>query len=152
MPLISEAQHPSIRAALDLTLGAKALPSEKIELPIFQGAAETAVLARYPTAQAMVDASTAPGTDGAHVQAAVILLTAAYIAPALPSLISEEFAEYRYQRQKYDPESLAASLLARAEAELDAISISTQEPSDDYPVFFTTAPGARGQLSSGLIV
>lgn len=129
MPILTSADYPAIRAALDLSLDAEGLPDAAISLPLFQGMAEAEVLRRDP------DAASRTGDELQHVRNAAVLLTAGRIAPRLPQVLRERFAggDYEYQMQPRDWEALATSLRADAEAELSAYLAAAQAPEAAMP-------------------
>ena len=137
MALLSAADYPAIRAAIDVSLTARVLPDSVIGLPIYVDAAEAEVLARDPLA------ATRTGGELQHIQNAAVLLTAALLAPALPGYTAEDFSEYSYQR-KTDWATRAAELRKRAEAELAAVLEPENPTTASKPTMFTTAPGTRG--------
>jgi len=137
MALLSAADYPAIRAAIDVSLTARVLPDSVIGLPIYVDAAEAEVLARDPLAESRTGAALQ------HVTNAAVLLTAALLAPALPGYTAEDFSEYSYQR-KTDWATRAAELRKRAEAELAAVLEPENPTTASKPTMFTTAPGTRG--------
>lgn len=138
MSLLHISDFPAIRAALDVSLKALALPDAVIALPIYQGAAEAEVLARDPLAESRTGAALQ------HVVNAAICLAAAYIAPAMPALTAEQIGQYRYQRE-VDWPARAAELRARADAELAAVLTPSTALRPAPPSMFAVASGRRGQ-------
>lgn len=137
MALLSAADYPAIRAAIDVSLTARVLPDSVIGLPIYVDAAEAEILTRDPLAESRTGAALQ------HVTNAAVLLTAALLAPALPGYTAEDFSEYSYQR-KTDWATRAAELRKRAEAELAAVLEPENPTTASKPTMFTTAPGTRG--------
>jgi hypothetical protein len=136
MPLLTSANIPSIRWRLDASLDEATLPDAVVvdQVP----AAERLVLARDPLA------ATRTGDDLARVQEAAILFCAALLAPSVPRLTREETDGYRYQADVATWEELAATLRARAEAEIAAV-LGPAKVSSRRPTFFARAPGYRGR-------
>lgn len=134
--LLTAAEYPSIRAVLDVSLDAIALPDSVIELPIYGGSAELEIMRRDPLAD------TRTGVDKRRVMNAIIYLTAAYLAPAIPQIASESLGDYSYSRSNVDWMKLAAELRSRAESELSAVISSTD--TTPIPSFFGVAQGRRG--------
>lgn len=137
MSLLTSADYDSVRAALDALLDCETLPDDVIALDLYAGAAERAVLARDPLAE------TRTGSALARVRAAAVLYAASYLAPVVPQLTSERFADYSYSRNGQDWAKLAASLRARADAELDTV-LETRRSAGALGVF-TVARGRRGR-------
>lgn len=114
MTLLTAAEYPSIRRAIDPSLDTTLLPDAVIADPIYLGEAERVILARAP------ESATADDPELTAFVRACIYLTAALIAPALPYMTSEttDVASYRYAR---DPKAAAengARLLALYEGAL----------------------------------
>lgn len=138
MPILTAPDFPAVRAAIDLSLDATVVPDATIALPIFQGLAETQVLARDPLAAGRVD------PDLTHIKNAAIYLTAALLVASLPQIIQEDFAkDYRYVKQPVDREALAALLRARADDEIDAV-LDPNGLSSERPSMFALGHGTRG--------
>lgn len=137
MALLTTADYPAIRAALDVSLTARDLPDSVIGLAIYVGAAEAEVLVRDPVAASRI------GAEKQHLVNAAVFLTAAYLAPALPALTKERFAEYSYE-QEVDWLARAADLRRRFEAELAAVLAPNDAATYSRPTMFTTAAGTRG--------
>lgn len=137
MALLTTADYPAIRAALDVSLTARDLPDSVIGLAIYVGAAEAEVLVRDPLAASRT------GAEQQHLVNAAVFLTAALLAPALPDLTSEHFAEYSYNRN-VDWLARAADLRRRFEAELAAVLAPDDAATYNRPTMFTAASGTRG--------
>lgn len=138
MSLLSASDYPAIRAALDVSLKATALPDAVIALPIYQGAAESEVLARDP------EAENRSGAALQRVVNAAIFLTAAYLASALPTITAETVGRYSYQRDT-DWGARAAELRQRADAELAAVLTPDAAARPLPPGMFAVASGRRGR-------
>lgn len=137
MALLSAADYPAIRAAIDVSLTARVLPDTIIGLPIYVDAAEAEILLRDPLAESRTGAALQ------HVTNAAVLLAAALLAAAMPAYTAETFSDYSYQR-KTDWATRAAELRKRAEAELAAVLEPENPTTASKPTMFTTAPGTRG--------
>lgn len=140
MTLITSADYDSIRKAIDLDLTATDLPNEVIGLDVFHGAAEREVIARHPTA------ADETGDDLKRVQAAVIYLVAARLAPTVvrKTSISVQTRDASYSRPAFDGQKRAAELRGLAEVELqEVIQPSAVAPS--RPTMFALASGTRGK-------
>ena len=140
MPLLSSADYPAIRAALDVDLNAQTLPDATIAQDIFLGAAEAELLRRVPTAAAMT------GSDLARVKRALVWLTAAYLAHSVVRVtsLSVQTRDLSYSRQTFDPDEKARELRSRAEAEIGMLTEPTRV-APGRPTTFTLAMGRRGR-------
>lgn len=138
MPLLINPEHyPDIRSAIDVSLTADDLPAVVIGGLLYGVAADAEIKRRDPQWQ------TRTGTDQLNLLAAAVLLTAAYIAPALPQLNSERWPEgYSYERQT-DYDGRAAELRSRALGLIDQI-VNPDNPQAAMPPFFAKACGRRG--------
>jgi len=136
--LLTTAEYPAIRAAIDVSLDAGMLPDPIIDLDIYAGAAVRDVLA--------IDSSAESRTGGelAHAQNAAVYFAAARIIGALPQITRETRDTHSYQRAEVKAAERAAELRSLASAELDAY-LATDATTDDIPTLFTTAPGYRGR-------
>lgn len=141
MALLTSNDYAAVRAALGMGVTATLLPDTTIAMPQFQSAAEAEII--------RLDASAASrtGTAGQRVRAAAILLTAAYLAPAVPLYQSETLDGGRYSYEARDWAALASHLRGRALAELAAATGNTPETpggfqsgSVTYGSFMETAP------------
>lgn len=139
MPFISTAQYPAIRAALDVTLTAAKLPDQIIAGAIYHPAAEAEVTRRLGDL-----AEAADGSDGAA--RAVILFTAARLAPALPNLLRRTLGDVTLQYGKTDIAQQVAALRDEALVEIAALRGELGAPvTSVVPPLFTVAPGGRAQ-------
>jgi hypothetical protein len=138
--LVTTAQYPAVRAAIDVTLTTDEVPDGVIGLTIFAGKAERDAIARATNGVAIV-ASTS-GDDFDRLRDVAILLCAALLVPALPQLTSESVgqADYSYRVQGVDPLKRAAQLRAEATALL-----ATLNGTYGIPTQFTLATGGRAQ-------
>ena len=139
MAILSSADYPAIRAALDVSLTAQQLPDATIAQDIFEGAAEADVIKRVPTAESLT------GNDLARVKRAAVWLTAAYLAPSVVRLtsLSVQTRDLSYSRQTFDPDEKAAELRARAEREFGML-LAPAAVTPSRPTMFTTVGGRRG--------
>ncbi len=102
MPLLTDADYPAIRAAIDIELAVEDVPDDVIALPIYAGSGEAAVLALVPGAADLT------GDDAERVKLAAILFTAALLVERLPRYVEERTEHYSYRK--------ATDLRARAKA------------------------------------
>lgn len=133
MGLLTSADYPAIRAALDAHLDTTLLPDATIELSPFLGAAELEVADRDP------NAATRTGDDLARVKLAVIYLAAANLAPSVPRLISSSAGDSSFTLTTINWDELARTLKGKADAQLRAVLTPT--PS----AHFGRAEGRRGR-------
>lgn len=133
--LLTAAEYSSIRAALDVGLDDEALPDSIIELPIYSGAAELEILRRIP------DLYTRNGIERRKCVNAMILLTAAYLAPAVPQITSETLGDVSRNYQAIDWLKFAAELRGRADSMMVELTIGK---STAIPSLFSLASGRRG--------
>lgn len=137
-PLLSSQDWPAVRAALDVTLDANALPDATIELDIYSGRAMREVSARVDGAAALT------GSDELKVVAAAVFLTAANLAPALPALTRGKAQYLEWQRKEMDWHKRAADLRAMAESEISDL-LEPATAVSFRPTMFARAKGRRGQ-------
>lgn len=139
MAILTSADFPAIRAALDVDLNAQTLPDTTIAQDIFLGAAEAELLRRVPTAAAMT------GNDLARVKRALVWLTAAYLAHSVvrTTSMSINTRDLSYSRQTFNPDEKAAELRARVEREYGML-LAPMAATPARPTMFTTVGGRRG--------
>lgn len=139
MAILTTAEYPAIRAALDVSLNANDLPDSVIGQSVFLDAAEAELLARVP------DAATKTGSDLARVKRALIWLTAAYLAGSVVRVTSMtvQTRDLSYSKAIFNPEQKAAELRTRAEVEIAAL-LTPEENTPGRFTIFAAAPGGRG--------
>jgi hypothetical protein len=127
MAFLTVAEFPAVRAAIDISLDASALPDEVVGLPTYAGEAERWVLAADPASVLY-----APGTDQYDAaKAAAIFACAAMLAQAVPILTGETWGQaYRYTRKDVDLATLEAALWDRARTALARASGAAQVVSE----------------------
>jgi hypothetical protein len=128
-----------VRSAIDLRIDAAMLPNEVIEQPIFVDEAIEEVLVADPAAATYLD----PSVQLDRVRRACVYLTGARLCPVLPSLLSLQLGDTRFQWGAWDGEKRAAELRGLAAA---ALALNT-ETDGLVPLLqqFTTAAGYRGR-------
>lgn len=139
MALLQANSFAEIRAAIDLSLDAAALPDDIIALDLFAGGAEAEIVARDPLA------TTYTVDDAAYTRVlrALHYLTAARLCPALPAITSEKLGADSYNRTAFDAGKRAAELRGLANQELAAY---LEADGLTVPLFaFGTVPGYRGR-------
>lgn len=142
-PLIGPAEYPQIRAAIDVSLDATALPDAVLALPIFVPAAIAEVLARDPLAEARTDP-----TEVLHVQSAAIYFAAARLAArGATGPTRERYDDYEYTLPTLDVAALIADLRALGEAEValvpEVAAALGARGASGASVDFTLAPAGR---------
>ena len=139
MAILTTADYPAIRAALDVDLNATTLPDATIGQSIFVGAAEAELLRRVP------DAADLTGDDLARVKRALVWLTAAYLAHSVVRVTSltVQTRDLSYSRPTFNPDEKATELRSRAEVEIGMLVAPTQV-APGRPTMFTLAAGRRG--------
>jgi hypothetical protein len=137
MAILTSADYPAIRSAIDVSLTARQISDAIIEYPIFLDAAEAKVISRDPLALSRT------GTDAMHIKNATIYYTAFFLIPSVPDIVRQSVGDYDYMRDPRDLEARGAQLLARAEAELAMVltPTTTQLPRTKH---FQTVAGRRG--------
>jgi hypothetical protein len=139
MGIIDTDSFPEIRAALDVTLEEERLPDAVIAMGAYLGEAEREVQARVP------DWATRTGVEAEALRVAVVLLTAAKIAPAMPVITREDRLAFSYTRQAVDWAAHAARLLQRADTALAPLEPSAASTGDvPLGVLFSLAHTRRG--------
>lgn len=123
-----------VRAVLDTSLTAVALPNATITLDVYLGAAEREVKARD------TDWASRTGDEATALKSAVAYLTAARIAPALPQIVDAKDGQLSRRLQERDMLALAAALRGHADAELQTLVVD-----DVRPTMFSRASGSRGR-------
>lgn len=136
MSLLTSADYPAIRAALDVHLDSTLLPDSIIALNIYQGAAEMEVKRRDPLAE------TRTGDDATRVRLAAIYLCAAALAPAIPRILSQSLEGHFFSIQAATWQDLAARLTALAHDHLQTVTGGAPTLA---PFHFARAAGGRGK-------
>jgi hypothetical protein len=138
MAILTSADYPAVRAAIEATLSVEQAPDAVIAMPIYVGAAEDEIARRAP------DAITNPDpTVQATLKRAAIRLTAALLCPAIPSLTSERYGDQSYGRKATDYLALAQSLRGQVDSDLALLDPVATAPT--RPTMFTVATGRRGR-------
>lgn len=138
MSILTSADYPEIRSAIDATLDATMLPDAQIAFDSNVGEAEREVLTRDPLALTRI------GNDGARVRLAAIYLTAARLVVTLPVVTAEQLADERVTRQAWDPVARAAALRGMA-SDLFGAYLEPSSPAALVPFAFATMCGRRGR-------
>lgn len=138
MTLINYTHFDLVRAALGLEVDETVVSDDMIALPIYQGAAESEILRRDPSAATRTSAA------GQHIINAAIYLTAALIAPAMTQLKRESFGDYSYAVTA-DWTKRAAELRSLCERELAAVLDANNTATYTRPTMFAAASALRGR-------
>lgn len=120
-PFLTADDLDSVRRAIDVDLDAEILSNEIIQDRVYLGRAAQKILALDPLAE------TRTGVQEDAIILATIFQTAAYLVPALPQLITEQFVDYRV---RFDPMSQAEQMqrLTSGVDEQIQIAIATDDP------------------------
>lgn len=141
MAILSAADYPDVRRALDATLDARLLPDSVLDSPIYLGEAERRVIARLPGAAALT------GADAITTRVATVFILAALVAPVVPLITREQDKDYSYQRAEMDWSGRASQLLADADALLAGLvgEAVSAEADTTASWLFGLASADRGQ-------
>ena len=132
--------YAAVRSAVDISVDANLVPDAVLESAAFGPAAEAEVLAREAE---VLHSAIDPVKQAAHREQAVIFLTAARLAQALPFVVEQTLGDSSYRRNGFDPKKRHASLRTLAERELTAYLSGTGHV---VPwTNFWLARGRRGQ-------
>lgn len=137
MALLSAANYAEIRAALDVSLNDLQLPDAIIAYDMYAGRGQRQVLAAIPTAESLA------GDDLLRARNAAMFYTAAFIAPAIPNIVSKSMGGERAIQFDIDWEARADGLRAAAAEELAAIQ-APEEDAPNAPTLITRVSGRRG--------
>jgi hypothetical protein len=138
--ILTSAEYPAIRAALDTELNTTNLPDSIIALDIYSNAADQDVLQLDPLAASRT------GEAANRVKRAAIYFCAARLCPAIVRItsLSVQTRDLNYSRPVFDPAERAAELRAMAQAEINEILTPT-EAAAERPTMFAVASGTRGR-------
>ena len=143
MPIISSSEYPQVRSVLDVSLNDSSLPDEIISQDIYHGRAERDVTKIY------ADAATFTGDNLAHVKLAVILFTAAYLAPAIVRITSTTVTgrDASWSKQTFDPEDRANELREQGLQELEEVGedVEVEISPSTPPTVINVANQGRGK-------
>lgn len=137
MAILTQADYPDIRAALDADLSEADLPDSILDMTIYSRAADQDVLARD------TDAETRTGEAANRIRRAAIYFCAARLAPVVVRLtsLSINTRDMSYNRATFDPTERAAQLRNLAEEEIgEVLSVDPARPE-----FFAVGRGQRGK-------
>lgn len=128
----------NVRAAILISLTARALPDETIKLDIFAGAAIAEVKRRDPQWESRSE------DDLAALNRAADYITASKLVKSVPVITAiRNETGAGVQQAAYDPDKREAELLGMAESELSSV-IGDGSATSSMPVMFGLASGRRG--------
>ena len=122
MALITTAEYPSVRFAIDFRLNSIVMPDDIIAQPIFVVEAELDVLAILPQAASFT------GTSLTRVKNAVIYLTAIKMIPSVPQLIDQSIFGDREKYELIDWEKKIDNLLDRFDENINRVGVYRNLP------------------------
>lgn len=132
MAILTSADYPAVRSALDIRLDSTILPDSIIAQKTYHIAAELEVKRRDPDAEART------GDDLTRVQLATIYLLAAFLAPAVPYVTQQSLGGSSFSVHDVDWQGRAARLHTLADDLLNQVTTVTTFG------HFDKAPGRRG--------
>ena len=140
MAILTSADWPAVRAAIDTALDTNMLQDPVIALNIYSGAADQDVLSRDP------DAESRTGEDENRVQRAAVFFCAARLIPVVIRVLtlSTTTRDLRYSRLVADPETRANELRGLATDEINEI-LNPGAEAESMPRMFTKVTGTRGK-------
>lgn len=139
MPVaLAAPRYPDVRSALSVKVTVSQLPDAVIGSDLYAGAAVRWGRGMMPTYDALTD------DDKATVDSAVVLYCASLIAPAMPDIVGQDWANLAVRMQPMDWRKRAVELLGRAQMEIAGIVEAAEATADDMPSLFVRASGGRG--------
>jgi len=138
--ILTSDNYPDVRTAIDAAMVAAELPDAVIESPVYLTAADLELKALLPDWESYTD-----DPEESHLLNAAILLTASYLALAIPAVMSSSVGkgDHSYRVERPSPTELSALLRARALAFVDLLNETAT--ADAIPTMFTlaSAPACR---------
>ncbi|MGE0539743.1 MAG: hypothetical protein AB7R89_06155 [Dehalococcoidia bacterium] len=142
MALPDSANYPDVRAAIAIDLDSTVLPDSVIALSPYAPAAEAEIARRVAN---YADVIAGGGDNAALLTRAAILICAALLVPAVPSLLSERSADGQsYTRQPIDAAALVERLWSQANQAIDQV-LGESPVTAARPTVFALACGRRGR-------
>lgn len=140
MAILTSADWPAVRAALDTELDTNSLTDAVIALNIYSGAADQDVLALDPDAESRI------GEDGNRITRAAIFFCAARLAPVVLRILnlSALTRDLRFSKPTFDPEERAKELRGMAVEEINEI-LTPGGLATSMPRQFSAVSGIRGK-------
>lgn len=139
-PILTSADFPAIRAALDTELDTNSLTDAVIALDIYSGAADQDVLALDPDAESRI------GEDANRIQRAAVFFCAARLAPVVLRILnlSALTRDLRYSKPVFNPEDRANELRGMAVEEINEV-LTPGGLATSMPRQFSSVSGIRGK-------
>lgn len=125
-----------VRAAINATLNAAALPDATVLSPIYVNPAVRLLKSYHPEAE---DATAADDIE--RIESALHFLVAANLVQALPQITSQSLGGESWSENVRDIPERVAELQGKALEELDAL---VSDSASDPPTIFDVASGRRG--------
>jgi hypothetical protein len=138
--ILTSADWPAVRDALDTELDTNSLLDATIARNIYSGAADQDVLALDP------DAETRTGEDANRIQRAAVFFCAARLAPVVLRILnlSALTRDLRYSKPTFDPDERANELRGMAVEEINEVLVPGGL-AESMPRMFSSASGTRGK-------
>ena len=136
-PFIDESYFDSVRRAIDVDLTDEELVDEVIADDIYLLRAAQHVLTLDP------DAESRTGDAESAIQLATVFMLASLLIPAMPTIVSEQFVDYRV---KFDQFTQMQKIQSLRDAAAEQISLAIGDDARGpyaRPVGFTLAAGGR---------
>lgn len=140
MVILTSADWPAVRAALDTQLDTNSLTDATIALNFYSGAADQDVL------KLDSDAESRTGEDSNRITRAAVSFCAARLAPVVIRLMSVSTTgrDLRYNKPVFDPKVRANELRGMAVEEINEVLFPGNLASS-MPRQFTKVTGTRGK-------
>jgi hypothetical protein len=140
MAILTSADWPAVRAALDTELDTNSLTDAVIALNIYSGAADQDVLALDP------DAETRTGEAANRIQRAAVFFCAARLAPVVLQVtsLSTTTRDLRYNRRLAEAEKRANELRGMAVEEINEVLVPGGL-AESMPRMMSSVSGIRGK-------
>lgn len=140
MAILTSADWPAVRAALDTELDTNNLTDPVIALNIYSGAADQDVLKLDPDAESRI------GDDGDRIKRAAVFFCAARLTSVVfqPTSVSALTRDLRYQRQVAKAEKRANELRGMAVEEINEVLVPGGLATS-MPRMFSAVSGTRGK-------
>lgn len=140
MAILTSADWPDVRDAIDTQMDTNVLPNATIARNIFSGAADQDVLKIDPLAESRTD------EDGNRVKRAAIYFCAARLIDVVfqPTSLSATTRDLRWSRQLTPAEAKANKLKGMAVEEINAI-LFPDTTAQSMPRVFSSVSGTRGK-------
>lgn len=136
MPLaLAQPRYRDVELAVDPTLDAGTIPDATIGSDVYAGQAVRTLLRSLPNAEIH--------NDQTGVQRALVYLTAAFLAEALPAITQGNFDDHAMQMQRETPQQRKGRLLGLASLEMQALQATDATPALRPQQIITATAGRR---------